>query len=258
MKSLTFATLVALGVTVGLGQAVAAELPVKAPVLKPAAPVWTGFYIGGHVGGGVSDGDLRADYLPFPLFGVNPTLADSSASGFLGGVQGGYNWQFAPAWVVGVEGDVSWTRMNASLTVIPVSTGGAPLPAQPTSWTRDLKWLASVRARLGYLVRPDVLAYATGGAAWGGFNSSGSFVNTTAGSNNWVNPFSATQTGYVVGAGAEWMFAPHWLLRGEYLFYHFGGTSQFATNPTFPTFPIQFTWGDTNTHVGRVAVSYKF
>jgi outer membrane immunogenic protein len=189
---------------------------------------------------------------------VNPTLAHSSANQFLGGVQGGYNWQLSPSWVGGVEGDFSWTRMDSSFTTLGVFTSGFPNTTQPTTWTRDLNWLASARARLGFLVTPSLLLYGTGGGAWGRFDYSGSFVNTAAGSNNWFNPFSATQSGYVAGAGAEWMFAAHWLLRGEYLFYHLTGTAELATNPRFPTFPILFTWGATNTNVGRVALSYKF
>jgi hypothetical protein len=48
----------------------------KAPPPPPApAWTWTGFYVGVHAGGGWSRGNLRADHLPFPLFGLNPTLA---------------------------------------------------------------------------------------------------------------------------------------------------------------------------------------
>jgi outer membrane immunogenic protein len=265
MRYLTCASLVAAGLAMAIGQASAADLArapaYKAPPPPPAVQNWTGFYIGAHVGGGVTDGDLRADYLsltPPVVFGVDPTLAHTSASGFLGGVQAGYNWQFAPNWVVGVEGDFSWTGMDSTFTTFGTFTSGAPNTTQPTTWTRDLNWLASARARLGFLVTPSLLLYGTGGGAWGNFDYSASFVNTAPGSNNWLNSFSSTRFGYVVGAGAEWMFAPHWLVRGEYLFYHLDGTSQLATNPTFPNFPIQFTWGDTDTHVGRVAVSYKF
>jgi outer membrane immunogenic protein len=265
MRFLIPLSIIAAGLAAVATQASAADLA-RAPVYTKAPPPpvvqsWTGFYIGGHLGGGVTDGDLSANYLsliPPAVFGVNPTFAHSSASGFLGGIQGGYNWQFAPSWVAGVEGDFSWTRMNSSLSTFGTYTFGLPNTTQPTTWTRDLDWLASARARLGYLVTPNLLLYGTGGAAWGGFHYSGSFVNTAPGSNNWFNPFSSTRFGYVAGAGAEWMFAPHWMLRGEYLFSHLNGTSQLATNPTFPLFPIQFGWGDTNTHVGRVAVSYKF
>jgi outer membrane immunogenic protein len=243
--------------------AAAADLPVKAPAYK-AAPVapgydWTGFYVGGHVGGGWNSGNLRADYLPFPDFNVFPTLANSSATGVLGGVQAGYNWQFASRWVLGVEGDFSGTRMNSSLTVVPQQiTPPVPTPSQPTTWSRNLNWLATARARLGYTVAPSVLLYATGGAAWGGFNYNASFVNTAPGSNNWANPFSATSSGYVVGGGGEWMLTNNWTVRAEYLYYRLSGKSNLATNPVFPTFPILFSWNATDTHTVRVGVNYKF
>lgn len=261
MRKVTCTILAVSGFMALAGQAPAADMPTKAPpVTPPVVQSWTGFYIGGHVGGGAINGDLHADYLSTTgiPFGVVPTDSSVSASGFLGGVQGGFNWQFAPMWVAGIEGDFSWTRMNASVTVIPVTPAGAPLPAQPTSWTRDLKWLASARARLGYLATPDLLVYGTGGVAFGGFDYDASFVNTAPGSNNWSNPFSKTLTGFVVGGGVDWRFAPHWALRGEYLFYHFPSTDNLASNPVFPTFPIRFTWDDTDVHVGRVALSYQF
>jgi outer membrane immunogenic protein len=240
--------------------ALAADMAVKAPPPPPApAWSWTGFYIGVHAGGGWSRGDLRADYLPFPEFGLNPTLATSNGSGALGGGQAGYNWMAAPSWLIGVEGDVSKTRINSSLTAIPTAfVTGLPVPAQPTTWSRNLEWLASARARLGYTPTPNMLLYVTGGAAWGGFNYNASFVNLTAGSNNWMAPFSKTDSGYVVGGGAEWMVAAHWMLRAEYLFYHLSGTSNLATNPVFTINPIQFTWNSTNTNVVRVGASYKF
>lgn len=239
--------------------AMAADLPVKAPAYKAPAYDWTGFYIGGHVGGGRNSGNLRADYLPFPNFNVFPTLANSSATGVLGGVQAGYNWQFASRWVLGVEGDFSGTRMNSSLTVVPQSIIPPVLiPNQPTTWSRNLNWLATARARLGYTVAPAVLLYATGGAAWGGFDYNASFVNTAPGSNNWANPFSATSSGYVVGGGGEWMLTNNWTVRAEYLYYRLSGKSNLATNPTFPTFPILFAWNATDTHTFRVGVNYKF
>jgi outer membrane immunogenic protein len=236
--------------------AFAADMALKAP---PPAWSWTGFYVGVHAGGGWSRGNLEADYLPFPIFGLNPTLATSSGAGALGGGQAGYNWMAAPNWLIGVEGDVSKTHINSSLTAIPIENAtGLPDPAQPTTWTRNLDWLASARARLGYTPTPTVLLYVTGGAAWGGFDYNAAFVNNTPGSNNWMAPFRKTDSGYVVGGGAEWMVAAHWMLRAEYLFYHLSGASNLASNPAFPINPIQFTWNPTNTNVVRVGASYKF
>jgi hypothetical protein len=33
-------------------------------------------------------------------------LSGTPGLGAVGGIQGGYNWQFAPAWVTGIEGDI--------------------------------------------------------------------------------------------------------------------------------------------------------
>src|SRR5438552_14275042 len=80
----------------------------KAPVF--AAPIynWTGFYIGGHVGGAFS-GSNNFNGL---------VLSDYSAR-FLGGVQAGADWQFAPSWVVGVEGQYSWLGKNTLNAIFP-------------------------------------------------------------------------------------------------------------------------------------------
>ena len=78
--------------------AFAADMPArpysKAPAYTAPAVVynWTGFYIGGHVGGAFADGT---------------NLLGSDAR-FLGGVQGGFDYQFAPNWVMGIEAQYSW------------------------------------------------------------------------------------------------------------------------------------------------------
>jgi outer membrane immunogenic protein len=83
--------------------AFAADLPprtyTKAPAYTPPEQAiynWTGFYIGGHLGG---------------AFPGNNSL-ESSNGRFFGGVQGGYDYQFAPNWVVGVEAQYSWLAGN--------------------------------------------------------------------------------------------------------------------------------------------------
>src|SRR3954453_9868935 len=92
---------VAIAAITASSSAIAADLAArpytKAPAYAPA-PIynWTGFYIGGHVGGAFA--------------------GDSSLTGddgrFLGGVQGGFDYQFAPSWVIGVEAQYSWMSSN--------------------------------------------------------------------------------------------------------------------------------------------------
>src|SRR6478735_4187751 len=74
----------------------------KAPAYAPATPIynWTGFYIGGHVGGA------------FP--GEDNALIGSRDGTFMGGVQGGYDYQFAPNWVFGLEANYSFKDTNSN------------------------------------------------------------------------------------------------------------------------------------------------
>src|SRR6478609_7204405 len=85
--------------------------PEQPPAVAPApvvVPTWTGFYIGVHGGAAWQSTpnwtffDPNGALVALPINGGNPAL------GGVGGFQAGYNWQFAPSWVVGVEGDISW------------------------------------------------------------------------------------------------------------------------------------------------------
>ena len=69
-------------------------------------------------------------------------------------------------------------------------------------------------------MQPNVLLYVQGGAAWAQrkldfFDNAGVQVGEV----------SRTRTGWTVGGGAEWMFAPHWSVFAEYNFMGFGTQS---------------------------------
>src|SRR4051812_43305722 len=67
--------------------ATAADLPRRGDANAPAYN-WTGFYVGGQVGGAFADDN---------------SLIGRSGGRLLGGVQAGFNRQFAPGWVAGSE-----------------------------------------------------------------------------------------------------------------------------------------------------------
>jgi outer membrane immunogenic protein len=97
--------------------------------------IWQGLYAGVHVGFG--DGD-----------------------GVLGGGQVGYNWQSGRV-VYGVEADFAGSSIEEEVTAC---LGGMCAHA-----SASLDWLATVRGRIGYLIDPRILAYATAGigiASW--------------------------------------------------------------------------------------------
>jgi len=187
------------------GAATAADLPARTYTKAPAyvAPVynWTGFYIGGFVGGAFGDSASMSDI-------VVPFSGGTRDSSFFGGGQLGYNYQFASNWVAGLEGDIGGLSKSERTFLLPPSVG-----------VRDrTNWLASVTGRLGYTWGPGLI-YAKGGVAFrdnSGLTGFGGFPTLEADRN---------QTGYTIGGGVEYMFAPAWSAKIEYQYYNFDHTT---------------------------------
>ena len=136
------------------------------------------------------------------------------------------------------------------------------------AYTTKIDYVGTVRARAGLLVAPSVLLYATGGFAYGQVNHSYSESFGPLGGNPFTTnqsfgSSSSTNTGWVVGAGAEWMFAPNWSLRGEYLYVNLSSNS-FTTPSNNATCGVpntcSFTLSPSNLglNIARVGLSYKF
>jgi outer membrane immunogenic protein len=226
--------------------AAAADLPARMYSKAPppvAAFSWTGCYIGGHVGGAFSNDRINS------AFGTSTTF---DSSGVAGGGQIGCDYQFAPTWVVGVEGRAAGTSLKSSqgLTAVNLVTG-ATVPAQLTARS---DFLASATARLGYAGADSWLFYARGGAAWTNEKVDEAFAPPLLGP---VDPSAkTTRTGWTVGAGAEWVFAPHWSTTLEYNYYDFGSHSLTLVDPTGVTVS-GMTLKDT-IHTVTVGVNYRF
>ena len=143
---------------------------------------WAGPYLGGNIGyewGSVDN---------------NP----SKPSGFVGGVQAGYNFQNGP-FVFGVEADIQ--------------ANGADDTFAP--WKFSNPWFGTLRGRAGYAFS-NVMFYGTAGLAFGELRGQ------TFG---WAE--SHTTAGWTIGAGAEVGLAPNWSAKLEYLYIDLS-TSQFA------------------------------
>lgn len=269
MRRFQSAALAAVAVVGFASVSSAADMPTKAPVLKAApamaVPSWTGFYIGGDVGGAWTSNTGTWSIPASP--NISTISGSNGGSGVIGGLYAGYNWQFAPTWVAGIEGDWSWTKASGSFSQVwTASATGLPFPGNitNTSMSSTLDWVASIRGRVGYLVIPNLLAYGTGGVAWGKFDYNGSALCSGPGCGGGGTysanaALSSTQTGWTVGGGIEWAISNNWLLRGEYLYYRFNsGPSAVAQVALFPVNPSSFSWGSTNVSVARLGVSYKF
>jgi outer membrane immunogenic protein len=230
MKKLLLGTvaLVALGAT---APALAADLGAgpynKAPAY--AAPIynWTGFYIGGHIGGEFNGNS-----------GFNSLVLSNYDARFLGGVQGGADYQFAPSWVAGFEGQYSWLGRNTATAVFPVGL----------AYNNNQRALGSLTGRVGYAWGPSLL-YVKGGYAY----SDNSETLTRAGIPVAFALDRSHRDGYTVGAGVEYMFAPSWSAKVEYQYYDFGSTRFIA-----PVVMVPFGSFSNDEHTLKAGLNYRF
>ena len=261
MHALIRTTAVAAGLVVTAGMAQAADIYTPPPEVIPVMPTidWTGFYIGAHAGYGWASGDGTTSYRPNPAaFGANPFSASTDLDGFLGGVQGGFNWQ-SGGFVGGVEADISWSGMDGSERVAPLSLFGGPaVPGWFQNQSGDIDWFGTVRVRAGFLATPEMLLYATGGLAVADVSYRTFTSFTPAPPFQYGASASETATGWTVGAGAEWAFAPNWSVKAEYLYFDLGDLDYVAP-PRAPNPPFAVTQSfDTTGSIVRVGVNYRF
>jgi outer membrane immunogenic protein len=146
---------------------------------------WQGFYLGGNLGyqwGKVTNSS------------INP-------SGFMGGLQMGYNWQTGQL-VYGLETDMQFS--------------GADDAAPPVKFTNP--WLGTLRGRGGFAMN-NVFVYGTFGLAYGGLRA-----ETTVGGTE-----SKSLGGWTAGVGMEIGLTPAWSVKGEYLYVDLAGRGYVIT-----------------------------
>ena len=210
---LTTTGLIALGMAPAIAADLAARPYTKAPAAAIAINNWTGFYIGA-MGGYASQND-----------GGNPL---TQKGGFAGGTVG-YNWQMGNL-VLGIEADAAWADISDTVGATGIATFGS-----------NIEDMGTVRGRIGYAV-DQVLFYGTGGFAW-----ADNKVTTTLGALSASD--SQVHIGWTAGAGIEYMFAPHWSLKGEYLYRSFSSENYFSG---------LLSSGTVSFHSGQVGVNYHF
>jgi len=159
-------------------------------------------------------------FIPFYFNCGNLAVVEASGTGSLStvnatsGVQAGYNWQ-AANWVFGAEVDSESLRLHDSNNVTS-AYAGTTIPFT-TSTSIGTDWLFTARGRLGWTATPQLLLYATGGLALSRITVTNAFQDS-AGAVPAASSSSSDRAGWTVGGGAEWMFAPHWTIRAEYLY----------------------------------------
>lgn len=217
---------------------------------------WNGAYLGANIGYGTNPSDVLISPLSVSAHAIEdqtPFLLNLQSRGFLGGGQGGYNWQINKV-IVGIEGDIDYAHLSGANA----TTLEGP-PNYSTSVSKNLQWLGTLRARLGKLASPNLLVYGTAGAAWGGaqlaFDQRNVAAFCTANLCSTGNA-TKTKTGGTVGAGIEYSVNRKTTFKAEYLYLNLG-------NVSLNTF--QDAQGNTNYNVSssfvynivRLGVNYK-
>jgi outer membrane immunogenic protein len=222
------------------GPTLAAELPIS--VQQPAMTLvfsWTGWYVGAFVGG-APGGNSQTEVVSYPMSGS-----------FIGGVTAGFNYQIpGSAIVFGFETEFGALRLKGSSSFAPVSsfTSAPNLVASATIGP----WYNATTGRIGW-AWDRLMIYGKGGFA-------ASTIEST------LDPVGGTGKrdvlGWAWGAGFEYVFAPKWSVKAEYLGLGLnhgvgvcagvapgasGAGSTFCTNTT--TQPV---------HTAKVGINYLF
>lgn len=225
-----------------VGTAGAADIP--PPAYKAAVPAalpasWTGFYLGGHVGAAWGTHDY---FDPF----AGKTILSNSVNGFVGGVQGGYNYQIGWA-VIGIEGDFSWADVKGSAPGVAGARIGG-LSAKVDN-------VASVAGRIGGTVDRALLYIKGGvGGARDKYTCPAGIVGAGCAFGVNTPAVSYNRTGPMVGAGVEYAFTSNWSGKVEYDFMDLGTrTVQFCPPGACTRIDIS-----QSLHIIKAGANYKF
>lgn len=202
--------------------------------------LWQGAYIGANVGtawGNGSDVTLSGP-------GAGGAFASMEPDGWYGGGQIGYNAQFN-ALVLGLEADLQASDISDSTGGVAPGAGGYIAQS-----TMSIDWFSTLRARAGYAAGPALL-YVTGGLAFADVERS---VSASNGGNTVAISSDGIETGYTVGGGIEWAFAPNWSLKSEYLYVDLGDQTLSGSSPG----GSYASTTDLDFHTVRVGVNYRF
>ena len=194
---------------------------------------FNGFYVGGNLGI-ISHNAHRNDLDGFLTDNSGWTTIDN---GFIGGIQGGYDWQCGSR-VLGLL--VDWDGTSNRRNVLDDPNGGGNGGVDT-----HLHWISTIRARAGLAVC-DSLIYLTGGAAVTG-------VRTTWSRNADRFSHDETRWGWVGGFGAEYKVCDCWSFGAELLYLNFEND-----NRSFNSGANRFTFGHSDSAVtGRLFANYS-
>ena len=231
MKKILLATaaLTILGAASASAADLAARPYTKAPPMAPAVAYnWSGFYAGVMGGSGGSD-RVRVDGF---------VLQSNDLKGGFGGGTIGYNWAIPGGnWLWGLEVDAAASDMKYGESGV--------IATIPYSFEDKIRSFGSVTGRLGVTSGP-ALFYVKGGYAW-----ADNRISLAVGPIGYTE--SKVHSGWTVGGGVEYMFAPSWSLKGEYMYADYGNSNYLRAFA--PTTGVDL---GLTTHTVKGGINYHF
>jgi outer membrane immunogenic protein len=212
MKHITTILLATVAAAGLMSSAYAADLIIEEPAEVGVVDVsgsWDGAFIGAFVGAGWGLADHEYG-------GVGPGN-DVDLSGWLAGVDIGYNFTVGSGLVLGVVADIAWSNLSGTNDTPPV--GGFDEVSQ------DIDWMGSLRGRVGF-DGGAFLPYLTAGLAVAHSN------RETVG---FASEFDNTHVGWTVGAGVEFAVSEELSID---LLYRYSDYGSEVYNPSPLTVPV--------------------
>ena len=222
------------------GPATAADMPLKAPIMKaPMAPPfsWTGCYLGGGGGYGMYDAQTQL----FFRTGTPNVPLDQAGKGWFGTAQVGCDYQlptpiFYSTIVIGAFADGDWGDIHGSHTG---QDGSVGLVNGDMKLSRS--WAAG--GRIGYVANFSLLVYASGGYTQAFFDQV-NYANTSGVPTGLAAP-SQTYNGWFIGSGYEYalQFLPGLFWKTEYRYaeYQTRNLADFNTTTGLPNGVLEST-----------------
>jgi outer membrane immunogenic protein len=254
---LSFAATAAMMATPAMAADLATPVPVpyyKAPPVVAPVYNWTGFYIGGEFGGGWASNTVTivTQSSATPGFPVGFT-STRDLSGLLGGLNAGFNYQINQ-FVVGIDGDYTWSGLTGSATETSPTTGDVALE------NGRIDWISTVTGRLGFVAGSNWLLYGKAGWAWAGWRGNTTTLNPAQTAILSTSSGSTTRDGWTAGAGIEWAFAPRWSAKVEYDYVGFDQTNYAITEVNATTGAVTFPLRSASSYLNMVkaGITYHF
>jgi outer membrane immunogenic protein len=250
-------------VAIALGTSAAFAADKRVPAYTPPPPpvpvyTWSGCYVGASAGTSTGrsehtavDGSTFSNTTLAPIAAGTPITDKFNLSGFIGGFQGGCNYQTG-VWVFGMEMDGSATNKSGQGFETPLTS----LRAAQAGWISETqeRWLVTARGRLGMTWWDRSMVYVTGGGAWAKIDVSewvpANPIATGHQESNW-------RGGWTVGGGVEYALGYGWSVKGEYLYADFGTYRTFVL-PPFNTNNVSPRDVKLNDHIWRAGMNYRF